>query len=576
MRFFNLASFKGQLNLVFTLLIAFNIIRFGIVIFSTANLQSQANQLRLLNNIKITLKDIETEFNSAKLSLMHLLQSFMQDDRQSLQAQFKRHILNMNDLQQSIAANFDSLGSIESRFVTDSLASIIKDFERQGDRIFDKANVDSINNEQRKYLYEEIYLNKIENDIEPVLLKILYFDLGKNYVDDRRLPLLKDQSAMVTTSSTLNNVIFFITTTLILVFWHMLVRRLNFSISKVYNRLRNIFTGRLVKEEGEPLRNEFRLLDKISQQITDKLIQTVHFVDALGQGRYDVHIEKFNEDDYYSQSLLKMRDALQELAIKDSKRNWANETAAKFAELLNNTNNQTISVLSRNFLQLMVKELNAQIGGIYLAQISEIAGEQQTLELVSAYAYGRDKAMRKTIAPGEGLPGQCYLEAETSVIKVTPKNFFTIPAGIGDIQPRSAAYIPIKLNNKTLGVLEIASVMPFETHQIDLMEKACALFAATVTSIQNFETNSRLLEQSQMLTEDLRAREEEMRQNMEELAATQEEMMRSQTELFKRFEELEQAKLDAEEKLRTEQSRLEKIIEEKERIIEQLTAKIHS
>lgn len=573
MRFFNLASFKGQLNLVFSLLIAFNVTRFCIVIFSTANLQTQANQLRLLNNVRVSLKDVETEFNSAKLSLMHLMQGLMHEDRQSWQARFKRNILNMNDLQQNISLNFDSLGLIESKLVTDSLAIIIKDFERKGDQMFDKANVDSLNYEQRKLMYEEIYLNKIEDDIEPALLKLLYFNLGKNYVDDRRLVLLREQSSMISTSGMLNSIIFFITTSIIVVFWYLLTRRVNFSIGKVYNKLRNILTGRLVKEDTDLLRNELKVLDKISEQITDKLIQTVHFVDALGQGKYDVDVEKFNDDDHYSQSLLQMRNALRELAIKDSKRNWANETTAKFAELLRD-NTKTVQMLSRNFLQLMVNELQAQMGGIYLAQGT--GNENHYLALVAAYAYSRDKNLQKTVSPGEGLCGQCYLEGETIVIRTTPQNFFTIPAGIGDIEPTAATYVPIKLNNKTLGVLEIASVTPFEEHQIDLMEKVCALFAATVESIQNFETNSRLLEQSQMLAEDLRSREEEMRQNMEELTATQEEMMRSQTELFNQFEELEQAKLLAEEKLRIEQGKLQKIIQEKEHIIEQLTAKIHS
>jgi putative methionine-R-sulfoxide reductase with GAF domain len=573
MRFFNLASFKGQLNLVFSLLIAFNIIRFGIVIFSTANLQKQANQLRLLNNIRVSLKDIEAEFSSAKLSLMHLMQGLMHEDRQSWQTRFKRNILNMNDLQQSISSNFDSLGLIESKLVTDSLAVIIKDFERKGDQMFGKANVDSLTYEQRKLIYEEIYLNKIEDDIEPQLLKLLYFNLGKNYVDDRRLALLSEQSSMISTSGILNSVIFLITTILIITFWYLLTRSVNFSVGKVYNKLRNILTGRLVKEDTGLLRNELKVLDKISEQITDKLIQTMHFVDALGQGKYDVDVDKFNDDDRYSQSLLRMRNALRELAIKDSKRNWVNETTAKFTELLKD-NTKTVQMLSRSFLRLMVDELHAQMGGIYLAQST--GSENQHLTLIAAYAYRRDKNLQKMIAPGEGLCGQCYLEGETTVIKTTPQNFFTIPAGIGDIEPTAAAYVPIKLNNKTLGVLEIASVTPFKEHQIDLMEKVCALFAATIESIQNFEINSQLLKQSQMLAEDLRSREEEMRQNMEELTATQEEMMRSQTELFNQFEELEHAKLIAEEKLQAERSRLQQIIQEKERIIEQLTAKIHS
>ncbi|MCS7018623.1 MAG: GAF domain-containing protein [Cytophagales bacterium] len=572
MRFFNLASFKGQLNLVFTLLLVLNIIRFAAVVFSTANLQSQANELRLLNNAKVALKDLESEYQNAKLYLMHLIQGFTHEDRQSWQARFKRSILNMNDLEKNVAAYFDSLAFIESRLATDSLAIVIKDFERKADRLFELANTDSLSNAQRKALYED-YVAQIEDETEPLLLKILYFDLGKKYIDDKRLALLEAQATLIGGSGWLSNVIFVISSFLILLFWYLLVKRTNFSISRVYNKLRNILSGKLTKDDSTPLRDELRVLDHIADQITNKLIDTVAFVDALGEGKYDVNIEKFNDNDRYTGSLLKMRDALRELAIKDSKRNWANETTAKFAELLR-SNTKNLSELSHQFLQLMVKEIHAQIGGVYLLKNTE--NEKQQLVLTACYAYGRNKKINTVVAPGEGLCGQCFLEAETILIKTTPQNFFAIPAGIGDIEPTVAAYVPIKLNTKVLGVLEMASLKPFEEHEIDVMEKVAALFAATIETIQNLETNTRLLEQSQMLAEDLRAREEEMRQNMEELTATQEEMMRTQTELFHQFDELDRAKQEAEEKLLAETDRLQKIIQEKEHIIEQLTAKIHS
>lgn len=589
MRFLNPASFKGQLNIIFTLLLALNIVRFVGTLLSTEQLRSQANELRFLNNVKIALKDIESEYQDAKLSLMHLIQGFAHEDRASWQARFKRNILNMYDLKKNIAANFDSLGVIESRLATDSLEIVIKDFERQGDRIFELANTDSIDYALRKRLYDEIFMEQIEDEIEPTLLKLLYFNIGKTYADDKRLDLLEQQQQLIDGAGWASKIISIVTLVLIAVFWYLLTKRATTSVVKVYNKLRNILSGKLTKDDSLHLRDELKILDRVADQITDKLINTVTFVDALTKGKYDVHIEKFNDSDRLADSLLKMRDTLQELAVRDSKRNWINETTAKFAELLRD-NTKNTKELSRDFLHLMVKELHAQIGGVYLLQNRDTDKNNQQLVLTACYAYGRDKKLNTAVAPGEGLCGQCYLEAETIVIRATPQNFFTIPAGIGDIQPKSAAYVPVKLNTKVLGVLEIASVKSFEEHEIDLMEKVCALFAASIEAIQNFETNTRLLEQSQMLAEDLRSREEEMRQNLEELAATKEEMLRTQTELFQKFDELERAKTEAEAKLESERIRLQKIIDEKqhiidekqhiidekEHIIRELTAKSHS
>ncbi|MCS6967439.1 MAG: GAF domain-containing protein [Cytophagales bacterium] len=566
MRFFSLSSFKGRINLAFVLVSIFFVVIYVFTLVVTTNLKKQVGQLHLLQSVKNNLKDLEIEFDNARIALLHLLQELPQAEKQSWQERFKRNILNMYHLQKDIAIQLDSLGNLESRLLTDSIGMLIKDLDQQGAQLFEKINLVEISAEQRRTLYQQLYLAEIEERIEPEMLKIIYYNISKNVVDQKRLHTTAIQTEQVVALENVATIVFFAAAVVIGAFWYWITSRINFSILAVYHKLRNILTGKLAKEESEKLNNELNLLDVAADQIREKLLQAVHFISSLKEGKYNVTMEKFSTEDKLASELLQMRDTLQQLAIRDSKRIWVNENTAKFAEMLRETT-KTIPEISRDFLHLLTSQVNAQIAGIYLTLQDTSIHQEKMLHLVACYAYGRNKMLQKTIAPGEGLVGQCYLEGETSTLKVTSKHFFTIPAGIGDIEPTSIVYIPIKLSAKILGVLEIASVQPFEEHQIDLMEKVCSLFAATVESIQSFETNKRLLEQSQMLAEDLKAREEEMRQNMEELAATQEEMIRSQAELFRQFEEMEKAKLKAEEDWKAERAQLKKVIEEKERVI---------
>ncbi|HYI76682.1 MAG TPA: PAS domain-containing protein, partial [Chryseolinea sp.] len=132
---------------------------------------------------------------------------------------------------------------------------------------------------------------------------------------------------------------------------------------------------------------------------------------------------------------------------------------------------------------------------------------------------------------GEGLIGQCYLEAQTIYMAKVPNNYLTITSGLGGANPSSLLVIPLRTNDKIEGVLELASLKPFKPHEIEFLEKLGELLASSIITVRTGEKTSKLLQVSQEQAEEMRAQEEEMRQNMEELEATQEQMNRTVAEL---------------------------------------------
>jgi len=258
----------------------------------------------------------------------------------------------------------------------------------------------------------------------------------------------------------------------------------------------------------------------ISETQNEKLVEDIHDQNA--------EMEKQQKE---------LKDNLSEInksRVVEEKQNWVATGIANIAEILRQEDGDQIYTI---LLTAIVKYIEANQGGLYLVNEDE-AGEKY-LELVSCYAFERQKFITKRIEIGQGLIGQCYLESEAMIIKEIPEEYINITSGLGDSPPTFIAIIPLKQENNIAGVLEIALFKELESYQIEFLNKLGEGIASFIsTNSLNVKTKN-LLEQSQMQMEQLRAQEEEMRQNMEELQATQEEMQRKEKEYIDRIEELE-------------------------------------
>ncbi|MBL6445645.1 GAF domain-containing protein [Fulvivirga sp. 29W222] len=250
-----------------------------------------------------------------------------------------------------------------------------------------------------------------------------------------------------------------------------------------------------------------------------------------------------NEEALKSEEELKK--TLKEVEIaraEDEKRNWATKGLADLASLLQSKMDQ--EELYDRLISYIVNYLDINQGGLYV--INDEDADAVTIDLVSSYAYSRKKYVSNSYEVGQGLIGQTFLEGETLYLKDVPQGYISITSGLGEATPSCIIIVPLKVNERTEGVLELASFKPFESHYIEFLEKAGESIAASVSTNKVTARTETLLNSSQQMTEEMRAQEEEMRQNMEELSATQEEMARKEKEYIARIQELE-AQLEQEE-----------------------------
>jgi hypothetical protein len=261
-------------------------------------------------------------------------------------------------------------------------------------------------------------------------------------------------------------------------------------------------------------------------------------------------IVKMNEkNQHLAQSELVLKENIKKIEaaqLEEKKRNWATEGIAKISEIL--CSNTDAQVTYDKLIALVVRYLNANQAGFYTI---EGENDETRIKLSACYAYDRKKYLNQEFIPEEaGLLGQAYMEKEYIYLTEIPQNYIRITSGLGDSTPTSLIILPMKVNEVTEGLLELASFKALEPHEIEFLDKAGESIASFIQTNRINEKTSLLLRQTMNQAEEMRSQEEELRQNLEEMEAIHEEIERKETEYLRQIEELKQA-LEAKDALTT-------------------------
>jgi PAS domain S-box-containing protein len=256
------------------------------------------------------------------------------------------------------------------------------------------------------------------------------------------------------------------------------------------------------------------------------------FIEAVSNGDYAVNLELEGDNSNLTNKLVTMRDKLKENTESDRKRGWTTMGLAQIGEILRATTKNS-SELYDNIIRFIVKYTKSNQGGLFIINEEDDTQKKTYLELIACYAFERKKFLTKRVELGEGLVGQSFLEGEKIYLLDVPQEYVSISSGLGGSKPKSLLIVPMKLNGKVFGVIELASFNKFEDYEIELIEKLAETIASTISTVRVNESTRILLEKNLQQAEEMKAQEEELHQNMEELEATQEEMRRKQMVLEK-------------------------------------------
>ena len=306
-------------------------------------------------------------------------------------------------------------------------------------------------------------------------------------------------------------------------------------IKTINNKISIVAKGESTTEINSKLKDE---LGQIANSV-DNMIRysrrNATFASKIGKGELDVEHKVESEKDEIGNALLGMRKALLEARKEEEKykkeedkRKWATKGYAEFGEILRQ-NNDDIEAFSINILRNLISYTDSNQGGLFIYNDSD--EDNPILELVASYAYNRRKYKEKEIKLGEGLVGTCAIEKEIIYLTDVPDNYVEITSGLGHANPRNILLVPLKVDDKLFGVIELASFNYFEDYKQEFIKKLAESIASSLSSTKINIMTAQLLEQAQQQQEEMKAQEEELRQNMEEMLATQEESARREAEM---------------------------------------------
>ena len=306
-------------------------------------------------------------------------------------------------------------------------------------------------------------------------------------------------------------------------------------LNKLLKRLKQIENGNWENKYTDSSSLEFYKISETLSSIATSIENSVVFALNIAESKTNEADKITLDDSLLSDNLKKIEKNIEtairreeQRRIEDDKLNWFNEGLAKFGEVLR-LNTNSIEQQADNIIQNLVKYVKANQGGLFI--ISSRNAKTEYLELISAFAFDSKKYMEKHIEIGEGLVGTCAIEKQTVYIKQAPDSYIEITSGLGDSPPRSILIVPIKQEDRLLGVIELASFNYFEPHQIRFIEKIMESVAASLSSSKINQQTKELIGKFESQSKEMAEQEEEMRQTIEELTATQEEASSREAEL---------------------------------------------
>jgi HAMP domain-containing protein/CheY-like chemotaxis protein/signal transduction histidine kinase len=235
-----------------------------------------------------------------------------------------------------------------------------------------------------------------------------------------------------------------------------------------------------------------------------------------------------------------MIDNLRLTTDRNTEQDWLKTNLARFTNMLQGQ--RDLTTVGRMLLSELAPLVEAQNGVIYLVQ------SDASLRLLSAYADGEVNSHPDRLRPGQGLVGQCAVDAKRMLITRMRRNVVPISSGVFRVNPRNVIVLPVLFEGQVKAVIELASIGDVTGLQISFLDQLTASIGIVLNSIEATMQTEGLLTQSQQLATELQTQQKELQQTNEQLEQKAQQLAERNVEVERKNQEIEQARRAVEEK----------------------------
>jgi len=263
----------------------------------------------------------------------------------------------------------------------------------------------------------------------------------------------------------------------------------------------------------------FMLIQSIT--ITVKSAMAINENENLGD---ELRLEKENLEkniNKRTQELQKQHDELLVHQEKEKQQAWINNGVANVNDILAD-NKDDFKALASKVLSELIKYIKATSGVLYMLNSEDESDE--FLELIADYGCSNEIRKGKAkIYTTTGNLGVAFSENRVMVINDVPENYIKIESGLGNSNPKALMIVPLSIDEKVFGIIELASFNKLSQLEIEFIKRVANNIAANLNNIRMNENSAGLIKKFQEQTLLMQEKEEEMRQNLEEMEAIREQ-----------------------------------------------------
>jgi len=295
-------------------------------------------------------------------------------------------------------------------------------------------------------------------------------------------------------------------------------------------------------ETGDP-KGETGDLEKNLETHIRRMREITSFAKSLASGDFTAELEKTDSEDALGESMRSLKRSLmgtlEESRVRsreEEHRTWSAQGLARFSTLFREAEDD-LEDLSRILVKELVEYTEADVGALFIA--TELEGEgEPVLEMTGSYAFDREKNIRRSFELGEGLVGRVALEKEPIYITDLPPGYIRIRSGLGEEAPTSVLLVPLLLDNRVMGVIELASLGEIPAYQIEFIRRLGDDLATSLARVKAGQQMKKLFEQTNMQAEKFASQEKVFRKRLQQLEKEVTEYAAREAKLIKEIDTL--------------------------------------
>ncbi|AKJ30936.1 response regulator [Caldimonas brevitalea] len=266
--------------------------------------------------------------------------------------------------------------------------------------------------------------------------------------------------------------------------------------------------------------------------------------ERVGSGDYGLRLrESSDEIGQVAAMFNRMTEQVQQREIRLSQEDWIKSSLARFLPLFQSQ--FKLGQFCHAMLSQLAPLMNAPYAVMYTrCKKTETDEEGQVLTLCASYA--ADGAPQQ-LALGQGLVGQCGVEARPLHLHPVPEGYLRVSSALGSSLPAEIRVLPAVFEGHVKAVLELAFLQPLSEVEVEFLDRFMTNLAVVLNGLEARQALEASLAESRRLTASLQQKQDELTQSYDELEAQAEQLRQSEALLREQQERLSQANEEYEE-----------------------------